>query len=255
MYDLMIYRCYQGIPEDKRPIGPGSGLSLHLDGGVTDADTSLLINTSFTKRFTNPNASWDIGGWVDSNTGTSFTYVKRIVDKLIAHCKSYTVNKPFVGKYSIIKKDEYISYFPDIDSTDWEKRELLYTSGGNAWIPYINGNLSRRSQRSLIRDSDTSDFVQESNMRTLSQFCYLLQNKIDEYLLEYDDDGVLKTLSDEVNNMFSSWKGRMVDSLDITFEKNINTDGGEIIVCIANVTFRGLILRVPIIVNVNRRSS
>ena len=255
MYDLMIHRCYQGIPEDKRPIGPGSGLSLHLDSGVTDATTALLINTSFAKRFTNSNASWDIGGWVDADTGVSYTYTKRIVDKLISHCKAYTVNKPFVGKYSMITKDEYISYFPDIDTTDWELRQLLYSSGGNAWIPDINGNLTRRSQRTLNRDSETSDLVQESNMRTLSQLVYLLQNKIDEYLLEYDDEGVLKTLSDEVNNMFSNWKGKMVDSLEITFQKDINVDGGDIIVCCCNVTFRGLILRVPIIVNVNRRDS
>lgn len=255
MYDLMIHRCYQGIPEDKRPIGPGSGLSLHLDSGITDANTALLINTSFTKRFTNPNASWDIGGWVDTNTGISYTYIKHIVDNLVKHCKSYTVNKPFVGKYSMITKDEYISYFPDIDTTDWELRQLLYSSGGNAWIPDINGNLTRRSQRTLDRDSETSDLIQESNMRTLSQICYILQNKIDEYLLEYDDEGVLKTLSDEVNNIFSNWKGRIVDSLEITFEKDINNDGGDIIVCYCNVTFRGLILRVPIIVNVNRRSS
>ena len=92
-------------------------------------------------------------------------------------------------------------------------------------------------------------------MRTLSQLVYLLQNKIDSYLLEYNDDGVLKTLSDEVNNMFSNWVGNLVDALDIQFQRDINIDGGEIIVCYCDVTFRGLILRVPIIVNVNRRDS
>ena len=255
MYDLMVYRCYQGIPEEKRPVGPGSGLSLHLDSGITDANTAMLINTSFTKRFDNPNASWDIGGWVDMTTGNSYTFTKRIVDNLVKHCKTYTVNKPFVGKYTTINKSEYSSYFPDIDTTDWELRELFYNSGGNAWISDINGNLTRRSQRTLMRDSDTSDLIQESNMRTLSQLVYLLQNKIDTYLLEYNDDGVLKTLSDEVNNMFSNWVGSYVDGLDISFQRDINIDGGEILVCYCNVTFRGLILRVPIIVNVNRRES
>ena len=134
-------------------------------------------------------------------------------------------------------------------------RELLYNSGGNAWIVDVNGNLTRRSQRTLYRDEETSDLVQESNMRTLSQLIYLLQNKIDSYLLEYSDDGVLKTLSDEVNNMFSNWVGNLVDGLDISFEKDINIDGGEILVCYCSVVFRGLILRVPIIVNVNRRDS
>lgn len=255
MYDLMVYRCYQGIPEEKRPVGPGSGLSLHLDSGITDANTAMLINTSFTKRFDNPNASWDIGGWVDSATGNSYTFTKRLVDNLIRHCKETTVNKPYVGKYTTITNTEYSSYFPDIDTTDWDLRELLYNSGGNAWIADINGNLTRRSQRTLLRNSETSDLVQESNMRTLSQLVYILQNKIDEYLLEYNDDGVLKTLSDEVNNMFSKWVGRLVDGLEIIFERDINIDGGEIIVCYCNVTFRGLILRVPIIVNVNRRDS
>lgn len=255
MYDLMVYRCYQGIPDDKRPIGPGSGLSLHLDSGITDANTAMMINTSFAKRFDNPNASWDIGGWVDINTGLSYTYTKRIVDNLIAHSKKYSINKPYVGRYTAISNTEYSSFFPDIDTTDWELRELLYNSGGNAWVADINGNLTRRSQRTLLRDAETSDLVQESNMRTLSQLVYLLQNKIDDYLLEYNDDGVLKTLSDEVNNMFSNWVGNLVDALDITFERDINIDGGDIIVCYCNVTFRGLILRVPIIVNVNRRDS
>lgn len=256
MYDLMEQRCYQRIPEDKRPIGPGSGLSLHLDSGVTDATTALAINQSFIKRFSNPNASWDIGGYVSSADGVSYTYTKRIVDNLFAHMKQYNVNKPFTGKYSNITPDEYISFFPDIDATDWEMRELLYNSGGNAWVMDINGNLQRKSQRTLYREGDTSDLIQESNMRTLSQLVYLLQNKIDSYLLEYDDDGVLKTLKDDCDNMFTNWVGNYVQALDISFQKDINPDdGGEIVVCYCNVTFRGLILRVPIIVNVQRRAT
>ena len=255
MYDLMIYRVYQGIPEDKRPIGPGSGLSLHLDSGVTDANTAMLVNTSFAKRFDNPNASWDIGGWVDVETGMSYTFTKQIVDNLIRHCRQLSINKPYVGKYSAITPDQYTSYFPDVDTTDWELRELLYNSGGNAWIMGQDGTLTRRSQRTLLRDADTSDLLQESNMRTLSQLTYLLQNKIDSYLLEYNDDAVIKTLSDECNNIFSNWVGNLVDALEITFVRDINIDGGDILICYCNVTFRGLILRVPIIVNVQRRES
>ena len=93
-------------------------------------------------------------------------------------------------------------------------------------------------------------------MRTLSQLTYLLQNKIDSYLLEYNDDGVLQTLKDEVDNMFSNWVGNLVQDLEIYFKRDINPeDGGEIVVCYVNVTFRGLILRVPIIVNVQRRTT
>ena len=229
-------------------------MSLHLDSGITDANTAMLINTSFANRFDNPNASWDIGGWIDTD-GVAHTFMKQIVDNLCTHCRLNTVNKPYVGKHTTIIKDNYSSYFPDIDTTDWDMRTLFYNSGGNTWIADINGNLTRRSQRTLKRDSDTSDLIQESNMRTLSQLTYLLQNKIDEYLLEYDDDGVIKTMSDEVNNMFSNWVGRLVDSLEISFQRDVNIDGGEILVCYCAVTFRGLILRVPIIVNVNRRVS
>ena len=155
----------------------------------------------------------------------------------------------------MITKDRYTSYFPDIDTTDWDMRELLYNSGGNAWIADIKGNLRRQSQRTFHRDSTTSDLLQENNVRTLSQLVYLLQNKIEDCLLEYNDDGVLKTLSDEVNNMFSNWAGNLVDSLNIQFYRDTNTDGGDIVVCEVAVTFRGLILRVPIIVNVNRREN
>ena len=256
MYDLMIIRVYDGIPEDKRPIGPGSGLSLHLDAGVTDANTATLINQSFAKRFDNPNASWDIGGFVSAADGIAYTYTKKLVDGMFSHMRQYTVNKPYTGKYTNIGPTEYTSFFPDIDTTDWELRELLYNSGGNAWIMDINGNLQRQSQRCLNRGDATSDLVQESNMRTLSQLTYLLQNKINSYLLEYNDDGVLNTLKDEVDNMFSNWVGTVVQDLEIIFKRDINpTDGGEIVVCYVNVTFRGLILRVPIIVNVQRRTT
>lgn len=254
MYDLTVYRCYQGIPEARRPIGPGSGLSLHLDAGICNAETAMLVNKSFAKRFDNPNVSWDIGGWVDTATGVSFTYVKHIVDRLPSHCKQYTVNKPFTGKYSKITSDMYTSYFPDIDATDWDMRELMYTSGGNAWVEQ-NGEITRRSQCTLGRIDETSDLIQESNMRTLSQLVYLLQNKIDNYLLEYDDDGTLKTLSDECNNLFSGWIGTHVQSLTIEFTRDIDIDGGNIVICDVAVTFRGLILRVPIRVTVNRRSN
>jgi hypothetical protein len=215
----------------------------------------MLINTSFTKRFSNPNASWDIGGYVSAVDGVSYTYTKWIVDHMFAHLRQYTINKPFTGKYTNISPNEYTSFFPDVDTADWEYRELLYNSGGNAWIMDVNGNLQRNSQRTLYREGDTSDLIQESNMRTLSQLVYLLQNKIDTYLLEYNDDGVLKTLKDDVDNMFTNWVGNLVQGLDITFQRDINPlDGGEIVVCYCNVTFRGLILRVPIIVNVQRRT-
>ena len=254
MYDLMIYRCYYGLPEDKRPIGPGFGLSVHFDSGITDFTTAQLVNNSFKRRFDNPNASWDIGGYT-ANNGVTYTYTKWIVDHLIEHCKNQTVNKPFVMSYATIPSTEYVSFYPDLDVTDWDLRELLYESGGNAWVPDINGNLVRRSQRTMFAENETSDLLQESNMRTLSQLCYLLQNMIEGSLYSYTDDGVLKTMTDMCNNRFSAWAGNLVDTLDISFERDINpTDGADIVVCYCNVTFRGLFLRVPIIVNVNRRT-
>jgi hypothetical protein len=91
-------------------------------------------------------------------------------------------------------------------------------------------------------------------MRTLSQLCYLLQNKLEEKLFEYNDDSVLRTMSDEVNNMCSNWSGNLVESLNITFDRDINPlDGGELVVCYVDVVFRGINLRIPVIVNVNRR--
>ena len=254
MYDLMIYRCYYGLPEDKRPIGPGFGLSVHFDSGVTDFTTAQMVNESFKRRFDNPNASWDIGGYTSTN-GITYTYTKWIVDHLIEHCKNQTINKPFVMSYATIPNSEYTSFYPDLDVTDWDLRELLYESGGNAWVPDINGNLVRRSQRTMFYANDTSDLLQESNMRTLSQLCYLLQNMIEGCLYSYTDDGVLQTMTDMCKNRFSAWPGNLVDTLDISFERDINpTDGGDIVVCYCNVSFRGLFLRVPIIVNVNRRA-
>ena len=253
MYDLMVYRCYQGIPEEKRPEGPGSGFSLHLDSGITDANTARLVDTSFNKRFDNPNASWDIGGWNDVETGLAYTFTKQIADNLIRHSRENSINKPYVGDLSAITPDRYTSYFPDVDTNDWELRELLFNSGGNSWIMGPDGSLTRRAQRTLIRDAATSDLLQESNMRTLSQLTTILQEKIDKSLLDYNEDAVIKTLSDEINNTFSNWAGNLVQSLDITFKRDINIDGREILICNCDVTFRGLVLSVPIIVNVNRR--
>ena len=254
MYDFMVERCFQRIPEDKRPVGPGFGLQLNLDAGVTDANTAILMNNSFAKRFDNPNAVWDIGGYVDPSTGLSFTYVKRIVDNLFTHIKQTTINKPFVMSYTAIGRDEYVSYFPDIDTTDWELRQLMYNSGGNVWVVNIDGELQRHSQRTLYRAADSSDLVQESNMRTLSQLCYLIQNYIDRNLLQYDDDGVISTMQSDLGIKFNTWVGTNVESLDIRFERDKNIDGGDLLVCYVNVTFRGLILRVPIIVNVQARA-
>ena len=254
MYELMITRIYDGMPEDKRPIGPGSGLQVHFDSCIADGNTAVLIRNNFDTKFTNPNASWDVGGYV-TPSGETYTWIKRLVDNLFTHCKQWTINKPFTNDYSVVNPEEYVSTFPDADSTNWEYRELMWTCGGNAWVPDSNGYIRRMSQRTCKDDDETSDLIWESNMRTLSQLTYLLKNKIEHYLFEYSDDSVLKTLKVECENMFSNWVGNVVDTLTIDFERDINTDGGDIVVCYVNVTFRGLIVRVPIIVNVNRRSS
>lgn len=252
MYDLMIERVYQRIPEDKRPEGPGYGLSLHLDAGVCDAQTALLINSTFAKKFDNANASWDIGGFTQNNI--TYTWTKRIVDNLFRHMTTYSVNKPYANDYTAFT--DYQSFFPDIDTYDWEYRELMYNTGGNVWIPDINGIITRRSQRTLSKEvTGTSDLIQESNMRTLSQFCDILQRKIDNSLMEYDDDGVIKTLEDNCNVTFSPWIGNLVKDLEIKFKKDINIDGGDILICNVRLVFRGLVLRVPILVNVQRRTN
>lgn len=251
MYDLMIERVYQRIPDDKRPEGPGYGLSLHLDAGICDAQTALLMNSTFSKKFTNANASWDIGGYTQGNI--TYTWTKRLVDNLFNHMTTYSVNKPYAGSYTSFT--DYQSFFPDVDTTDWEYRELLYNTGGNVWIPDQNGVITRRSQRTLNNESTgTSDLIQESNMRTLTQFCDILQRKIDNNLLEYDDDGVIKTLEDNCNVTFSPWVGNLVKDLSISFARDTNIDGGDILICKVRLVFRGLVLRVPILVNVERRS-
>lgn len=256
MYDLMIERVYQRIPEDKRPIGPGSGLQLYLDSGLADIETIKAMNTSFKSRFTNPNASWDIGGYTSSVNGVTYTYVKYIVDHLFDHCNMYNINKPYANTYATIANNEYTDFFPNVDATDWDLEELLYQSGGNSWVLDQNGGLRRKSQRTLYREATgTSDLLQESNMRTLSQLVFLLQNQLDNWLFEYIDDGALASMRESVNNIFSGWVGTRVQALDIDFERDLNTDGGEIVVCYVNVTFRGILLRIPIIVNVNRRQS
>lgn len=256
MYDLMIERVYLRIPEDKRPIGPGYGLELHLDSGVSDAETIAIVNDSFNRRFTNSNCSWDLGGTVATRNALPYTHMMDLVEGLLPHLKRNTINKPYAQGVTAISPDKYISYFPNIDMTDWELRNAGYLLGGNMWVPDINGNLIRTSQRTMKTDNTTSDLIQESNMRTLSQLCYLLQNKIDTKLFEYYDDDVLKSMETECNLMFTGWVGSRVDYLDIKFKRDTNpTDGGEIVVCWVVVKFRGLILRVPIIVDVQRRTS
>ena len=250
MYDLMIERVFQRIPEVNRPVGDGYGLSLHLDAGICDAQTALLMNQTFSKKFTNANASWDIGGYTEN--GVTYTYTKRLVDNMFDHMTTYSVNKPYANEYTIFKPQ---SFFPDIDTQDWEIRELMYNSGGNVWIPDTNGNLKRWSQRTLSNErTGTSDLIQESNMRTLSQFCDILQRKIDNSLLEYNDDGVIKTLEDNCNVTFSPWIGQIVKDLSIKFVRDINIDGGEILVCNVVLKFRGLVLRSAILVNIERRT-
>ena len=256
MYELTVFRNFQGMPEDKRPVGQGTGMSLHLDSGVVDDNTLVLVAKSYTKRFNNYNASWDIGGYTDSTTGITYTYTKWIVDHMFSHMNTYTVNKPFAGPYASIPKEAYIKSFPDIDTINWEERNSAYLAGGNSWIMDSSGALVRKSQRTLYREGDTSDLMQENNARTLSQLTYLLQNKIDSYILAYSDDDTLQTMTDDCNIMFAGWVGTRVDALDISFERDINPkDGGEVVVCYCKVTFRGLILRVPIIVDIQRRTT
>ena len=66
---------------------------------------------------------------------------------------------------------------------------------------------------------------------------------IESYLFEYSDDSTLKTMKTECDTMFANWVGSLVDELTIEFERGINTDGGDIVICKVRVVFRGLVIR------------
>ena len=251
MNDLAIERNYNGIPEGKRPVGYGSGFQVYFDVGTGDYEENLKVYESMSSRFDNTNFSCDIGWWEEG--GFKYTYPKRIIESLFSFCDAAgNINKPFVLAATTISPDRYTSYSPAIEGNEWELKEEIYNKGANVWCIDSNNNLQRQFQHTFSSIDESSSMVQESNQRTLNVLVKTIERIVEKYIFQVDEDGVWKTAIDECNTKFVGWKGNIVKDYNIERRVMEAPDGTAISTLYVTVSFRNLILQIPVIVNIEK---
>lgn len=251
MCDLAIERNFDGVPEDKRPVGNGSGFQVYFDVGTGDYEENMRVYESMAERFDNENFVCDIGWWEEG--GFKYTYPKRIIESLYSFCvSSGNINKPFVLAPTNISPDRYTSYSPAIEGNEWTLKEEIYNKGANVWCIDSNNNLQRQFQHTFSSVDESSSMIQESNQRTLNVFVRTIKEVMQKYIFQYDEDGIWRSAIDECNTHFVGWKGTIVKDYSIERQVFELPNGTEQPVLWVTISFRGLILSIPVIVNIEK---
>jgi hypothetical protein len=269
MYDLNEFRNRNGMTIDPEM---GAGCSLYLDCnsvGLTSTTASNELNDliDMMEDFNGRATSIDLGYYeiFDPYNGKriAVTSTYFIAENLIPHIMNYGLNKPFVFKYAqmtAVQKSSALSntntmirdsFRPDIDLIDWDVKERLYK---NRFNYYLTRNEGRTVQRACqnTRQLEASALLEENNVRVLNTLKKGLESACNGYLYEWNEPAARKGYTDSQMAIYRPWIGTMVADINIRFDANEWEQERMVMHCYVDVTFRDIIKRIILEININR---
>lgn len=269
MYDLNEFRCRNGmtITTDR-----AAGCSLYLDCNLVglknigiNYELSDIINNM--EEFDGRQTSVDLGFYeiYDPKSGKKIpvTVGYLLAKKLIPHIMTHGLNKPFTNKYaqlqaiqrdkSLIVQGEMIrgSFKPDIDLIDWDVKEQLYKSRINYYLTTEEGRVVERAVQNT-RQVEASALLEENNVRVLNTLKKGLEKACRGYTYEWNEPTVRKGYTESQMEVYRPWIGTMVQDLDIYFDANEWEQKRMIMHCYVSVSFRDIIKRITLEINIRR---
>lgn len=269
MYDLNEFRNRNGMT-----VAPdmGAGCSLYLDCGAvgfrnSTASSELVDTMTAMADFTGRATSIDLGYYniFDPYTGKriAVTATYYLAENLIPHLLRNGLNQPFVYRWAtmttvqrsaaLTQANAMIrdSFRPDIDLIDWDVKEALYTNRFNYYITSDEGRTVQRACQNT-RQLEASALLEENNVRVLNTLKKGLERDCNGYLYQWNEPTVRKSFTDDQMEKYKPWIGSYVQSLDIRFDANDWEQERMIMHCYVSITFRDIIKRIILEININR---
>lgn len=269
MYDLNEFRNKNGMTINPEQ---GAGCSLYLDCNMVglkkvNVNFELLSIIDSMADFDSRACSVDLGYYeiFEPVTGkrVKVTTSYYIAKNLIKHIVKYGLNKPFVYDYATlraIQRDAMMTvsgdmirdtFRPDIDLIDYDVKEKLFKSRINYYLTKDEGkNVQRACQNT--RQTDASALLEENNVRVLNTLKKKLEAACTSYLYAWNEPEVRKSFTDAQMKIFQPWIGTMVQDLSIVFKANEWEQERMIMHCYVSVSFRDIIKRIILEININR---
>ena len=231
----------------------------YLDCGIMSSFTDSVVENMISEYsvFTDNKISKNIQHYYIKEPSTmkripvTITYF--LARKYADHVINFGAHIPFVKNYARLEGHIKDSLYPTIDDYEMELKELLITNRFN-YFETISDNVFQRACQNTSQ-SKNSDLLEENNITTLYNMKRIIERDITNNLYNFADADIRKDFKDYEMAKFASWVSRDVQSFDIDFRMNEWEADRSILHCYINVTFRGLMKRAILEIDINKRDN
>ena len=231
----------------------------YLDCGIMSSFTDSVVNNMISEYsvFTDNKISKNIQHYYIKEPSTmkripvTITYF--LARKYADHVINFGAHIPFVKNYARLEGHIKDSLYPTIDDYEMELKELLITNRFN-YFETISDNVFQRACQNTSQ-SKNSDLLEENNITTLYNMKRIIERDITNNLYNFADADIRKDFKDYEMAKFASWVSRDVQSFNIDFRMNEWEADRSILHCYINVTFRGLMKRAILEIDINKRDN
>lgn len=170
-----------------------------------------------------------------------------------SHVIDYGTHIPFVKGYARLSGHIRDSLYPTIDSYEYNFKELLVENRFN-YFETIGDNIFQRACQNTDQTKVT-DLLEENNVATLYELKRAIEEDINDRLYNFADADVRSTFKDYEDAKFATWKNNKVQDFSIEFRMNEWEAERSILHCYLDVTFRGLMKRAILEIDINKRDN
>lgn len=176
-----------------------------------------------------------------------------LAHKLPLHWQQYGMYTPMAGE-DYAKFSDYVknSIAPEIDTDDDETKQVFYDARWN-YIECIAENTYVRGTQQTSQ-IELSDLSEENNVHVLLAVKRKLERLCAQKRYHFGEASDRKRYTTDAQELFSSWKGVYLRSIDIVFKMNAYEEKRSILHCYCDITYKTIIKRSLIEIDINPRA-
>lgn len=191
-----------------------------------------------------------------TNKKIRVTYTHHLASNLPTHIDKAGNEQPFAASRSYLNGHVKNSVLPDLDGDDSQTKEVLYELRMN-YLETLAENVYYRGTQSTSDIGATrnhwSDLNEENNMYVLLDFKRRLENYCRDQRYNFAEEEDRARFTREAKIIFENDIGIKASSIEVEFNANPWEQERSILHCVLAVTFKSLVKRSIIEIDVNSR--
>ena len=214
-------------------------------------DTTTIMNGAINVPCISKNLHHYVIRDAETKRKHTVTFVYYIASIFYNHIMSDGLHVPLANTRCQLANHVKDSLAPTVELFEDELREKFTTARFN-WCEAAGPNIFRRVCQ-LTAQTPTSDIIEENNVHTLFELKRDVENECRERLYSFTDAEMRAGLAEYIQAQHRSWIGSKLESLKIVFKQNQWEGERSIIHGYIEVVFRGLVKRITLEFDINKR--